>query len=318
MIDTFFIAWLIAPALPLWLAGLADRRGGHWARLPGIVIGVASLIEVVVGTLLIAGVPLLEESIAGQVHLLGLTLQLAGIGALPLLYSPATNWLKRLLLNGQAPVGHIERMGMFYLQQVIVIIILGAWLNAIVLGIPRTMPTFQALTSTIALYLLVSVILLTARGQGLREIRLRLGLRPLVAHDWKLILGSLISVMAIAIGGELMLRLLNPAGSPAREYTDAITVATGGGLVLLAVAVGAALAEELFYRGALQPRLGWIKTSLLFGLMHTGYGLSGTLVIIIGLGFVFGLVRRNSGSVLPAMIVHAAYNGLVFMTVIFN
>jgi membrane protease YdiL (CAAX protease family) len=88
-----------------------------------------------------------------------------------------------------------------------------------------------------------------------------------------------------------------------------------GGLVsgpvgVAAIALAPGIAEEVFFRGALQPRLGLIATSLLFASFHTQYGLSfdtlGVFVIALGLGSI-----RKFTNTTTSVITHAAYNLLV-------
>ena len=51
-----------------------------------------------------------------------------------------------------------------------------------------------------------------------------------------------------------------------RAMAEALGPLSGPHAVLLALASG--LGEELFFRGALQPRVGWAAASLLFGAVH--------------------------------------------------
>jgi membrane protease YdiL (CAAX protease family) len=83
--------------------------------------------------------------------------------------------------------------------------------------------------------------------------------------------------------------------------------------------VGASIQEEVIFRGLLQsfleqrwmthsfPSPAVLFTAVLFGIVHLGSGpivLSGAVV----LGLVAGELRRRSGSLLPAVIVHALFN----------
>ena len=85
----------------------------------------------------------------------------------------------------------------------------------------------------------------------------------------------------------------------------------------------APLCEELAFRGFLQPLLvrslgaigGILLASALFGLLHFWeYGDSWRNSFEIGLaGAAFGCVRHLTGSTRPAVIMHAAFNGLSFV-----
>ena len=80
--------------------------------------------------------------------------------------------------------------------------------------------------------------------------------------------------------------------------------------ILLALASG--FAEEVFFRGALQPRVGWVLASLLFGCVHfvprreflpwTGFA--------IGAGFVFGGLFVWTGNLVAPMVAHIVVNAV--------
>jgi membrane protease YdiL (CAAX protease family) len=80
--------------------------------------------------------------------------------------------------------------------------------------------------------------------------------------------------------------------------------------LLLALASG--LAEEVFFRGALQPRVGWVLASLLFGCVHfvprreflpwTGFA--------IGAGFLFGGLFTWTGNLVAPVVAHVVVNGV--------
>jgi uncharacterized protein len=96
-------------------------------------------------------------------------------------------------------------------------------------------------------------------------------------------------------------------------------------LALVVVGLGAPLSEELLFRGFLQPalvqtRLGFWGaagvTTTLWTAMHAGYSLVGlTEVFLIGL--VFCLMLRRTGSLRVTIAVHAIYNTLIALVVIF-
>lgn len=76
---------------------------------------------------------------------------------------------------------------------------------------------------------------------------------------------------------------------------------------ILTIGLAAALGEELLFRGALQPRLGIILTSIIFALVHSNYGISISTLIVFGVGLMLGWVRIRYNTS-TAMIYHAAYN----------
>ena len=108
----------------------------------------------------------------------------------------------------------------------------------------------------------------------------------------------------------------------ARELVEGVT---GGMAVLLVVvvAIGAPLFEELVYRGLLQRSLaatlgpwpGLIAASVWFGVIHLAPVELPGLVLA---GFVFGLGLHLTGRLGPAMLAHVAFNAtglaMVFST----
>lgn len=100
------------------------------------------------------------------------------------------------------------------------------------------------------------------------------------------------------------------------EYGKAMRLSTETGLIpALAVVAGAPLAEELVFRGVIQSRLErampvWIAIVLqavLFGFIH------GTPVQIgyaFLMGLLFGYIRYRTGSILPTIAAHAAFNAM--------
>lgn len=94
----------------------------------------------------------------------------------------------------------------------------------------------------------------------------------------------------------------------AREMAVQLRGLGFGGALLLAAVSG--LAEELFFRGALQPRVGLVAASLLFGALHVPHRreflpwpfFAGAV------GFVLGALYEWSGSLLGPVLAHIAIN----------
>lgn len=71
-----------------------------------------------------------------------------------------------------------------------------------------------------------------------------------------------------------------------------------------------ALAEEAFFRGAMQPSLGLVLSSLLFGAAHVAPSralLPWTAWAVV-MGFVFGGIYALTGELLGPMVAHALIN----------
>lgn len=75
-------------------------------------------------------------------------------------------------------------------------------------------------------------------------------------------------------------------------------------------AVSSGIAEEAFFRGAMQPVLGLVPTALLFGLAHVPPSrklLSWTLFAVV-MGLVFGLVYALTGELVGLVLAHILIN----------
>lgn len=83
-----------------------------------------------------------------------------------------------------------------------------------------------------------------------------------------------------------------------------------GGIAVLAAASG--IAEEAFFRGALQPRVGLVAASFAFGLVHfvprreflpwTGFS--------VAAGFLLGGLFEATGNLVAPIVAHALVNGV--------
>lgn len=85
---------------------------------------------------------------------------------------------------------------------------------------------------------------------------------------------------------------------------------TPTGAVVIAFSAG--LGEEIVVRGVLQPRLGLALSNLLFTALHAGQYSWDYLIVILGLGLCFGLVRKH-GSTTMSAIVHGVYDLLIVL-----
>ena len=80
--------------------------------------------------------------------------------------------------------------------------------------------------------------------------------------------------------------------------------------ILLGVSAG--VGEEISLRGALQPRLGIVLTSIVFASLHVQYTWIGMLTIAL-LGALLGLLRARTNTT-TAIVVHAAYDIFAVLT----
>jgi uncharacterized protein len=84
---------------------------------------------------------------------------------------------------------------------------------------------------------------------------------------------------------------------------------------LILVSVFSGVGEEAFFRGALQPLLGLVVTSILFGALHTGPDrryLAWTLWAV-GAGLLFGFLYEWTGGLLAPMTAHVLHNAATLL-----
>ena len=113
----------------------------------------------------------------------------------------------------------------------------------------------------------------------------------------------------IFIFGIVMTFVLSPEALEQQgAASDQIARALGGSLLLVFLAAfGAAVGEEILFRGALQPVFGLIPTTLFFALLHTQYALTPGSAIIVIVGGAFGILKQRT-STTAAIIAHFTYN----------
>lgn len=76
------------------------------------------------------------------------------------------------------------------------------------------------------------------------------------------------------------------------------------------LAIASAVAEEAFFRGAMQPDLGLVPTSVIFGLLHVGPGRAfwPWTLSALAAGFALGAVTHYTGDLLAATLAHFTVN----------
>ncbi|MGI9254882.1 MAG: CPBP family intramembrane glutamic endopeptidase [Thermomicrobiales bacterium] len=155
------------------------------------------------------------------------------------------------------------------------------------------------------------------RVRSLSEATARLGI---VMPDPRTIgwgLGATLACFLVAGLAGYIGTLLQPGmGEGVSDVVEAMTgnVLTVPGAVLLGLSAG--VGEEAIFRGALQPRLGIVLTSVAFALMHGGqYGLNFSIVGLFLVSVVLGLTRKY-GNTTAAIIAHALYDTLQVLALV--
>lgn len=84
---------------------------------------------------------------------------------------------------------------------------------------------------------------------------------------------------------------------------------------LILVSVVSGVGEEAFFRGALQPVLGIVVTSLLFGALHVGPDRRYLVwtVWAVGAGFLFGALYEWTGGLLAPATAHVLHNAATLL-----
>lgn len=145
---------------------------------------------------------------------------------------------------------------------------------------------------------------------------LRLGGAPawLGPLPWEKV--ALAPVVAVAsLGGTSLLGKLWPAfGRRLKQSGTSVsgeTLAQVGYPVMLVVVAGAALGEELLFRGGVQPWLGPFGAALLFGLSHGGWRIREMWAYVLAAalsGLLFGGYLIWAGTIWAPVLAHLGHN----------
>ena len=157
-----------------------------------------------------------------------------------------------------------------------------------------------------------------ARASPLRQFGLRapsilteLGLGVLCGVAvWVVVLTILVGLGALvwALGGEDALPSEAP---PIVPWIASLPVA-----LRLALSASAGFAEELFFRGFLQPRVGVALSTALFALAHLSYDQPTMLVGVTLLSLTFAWIVRWRQSIWAAIVAHAVFDAIQLLVVI--
>ncbi len=125
------------------------------------------------------------------------------------------------------------------------------------------------------------------------------------------------AVLAVLIGLGLLIWFL--AGEEALPRQPPAIVPWIAALPIglrLALSASAGFAEEIFFRGFLQPRAGVAFSTVLFVLAHAGYGQPLMLVGVTLLSLVFAALVKWRQSIWAAVVAHAVFDALQLLVVI--
>ena len=155
-----------------------------------------------------------------------------------------------------------------------------------------------------------------------RQTLVRLGYGPISPKQLGVVALFAVSAFALSLAADHLFSLLQPdlyrdVGRVSRALFDPRGLSpVSAVLFALLIGLGAGLGEETLFRGAVQPALGILPTSLLFASMHVQYGPSLLLGYIFLLSIGLGLLRRYINST-ASFVAHASYNVLSILAAYF-
>lgn len=137
----------------------------------------------------------------------------------------------------------------------------------------------------------------------------RLGLHPMRGSHALVAVAGLAALVSLNSLLEYVQLHWFPALAAADRATVEWMVRGLSPTLVLVLGLCAGVGEEISMRGALQPRLGLLLTSLLFAALHVQYTWFGILSVAL-IGVLLGVIRQRTNTT-TAIVVHAAYDVLV-------
>ena len=140
----------------------------------------------------------------------------------------------------------------------------------------------------------------------------RLGLKALTLRHGGTVVFGVVGLLLLNQGADSLQKLVFPAlWQRDQDFNQALAGGLSGAQAVM-LGVSAGVGEEITMRGALQPRLGLVLTSMLFASLHIQYSWYGMAVIFV-LGLVLGVIRKRA-STTAAMAVHVLYDIVAVLT----
>ena len=165
---------------------------------------------------------------------------------------------------------------------------------------------------------LIGEILLALAGVGLfvrrdwRATLERLGLTRMNGRDLAIAVAGFVAAYAVNAGMEWIERTQFPTLYAIDFEATRLIAAHLSVMSSIVLGISAGAGEEITVRGALQPRLGIVLSSVLFAAGHLQYTWFGMLTICL-LGVVLGTIRLRANTT-TAILVHSSYDLVAALT----
>jgi hypothetical protein len=306
-------------ALFIGLAGLfAAAQGADTDPRWNWIHAAVAWVPAVTGFLFLSGltVALFESEFTPQTRLaVTAAAALSALLCLASQFRPVADRLSGLLFRGDPP-SHSLRLTT-RLVLLALLLALPTWFAvrgelSPVLEQPELLITPRSLSGSLVGYIVLafaSVGYLVRRS--LRQVMARLGITPLRLTEIATVGAGVAALWLFNAGSEWFQRGAFPElWASDQEFTESLArIMSPAQMVLLGLSAG--IGEEITLRGALQPRLGIVLTSLLFAALHVQYSWYGIASLFV-FGVILGLIRKWGGTT-AAIAVHAVYNTLALM-----
>lgn len=307
---------LLAFLVPVFVAQFAERE--RWVRyltygllvaINVMLLGISGLIMLSALLTRIASDQMPAETLLFNWLPAGIIFFLTAIVACVLLLPTFRRWLARWL-----PIDHESMVHTTALAYAAYLVGLSLGQTALIGDLEDLAEIGLALSVWDVLLTGLPMILFALVGVGLfirrhwRATFERLGLRRPTGKQLLLAVGLTLLLLGFELAINLVWQVADPAGFDAlTEVTESLygNLMTVSGALALGLSAG--ISEELLFRGAVQPRLGLVLSSVLFTVGHLQYGLTIATLGVFVMGLVLGLVRSRTHTTI-CILIHAGYN----------
>ena len=162
----------------------------------------------------------------------------------------------------------------------------------------------QVIIISVAYGVLLAIAILWAWLRGDRPL---FELPGAIQPAWSALIGTAAGLL-VALLSQISVSLFAWARRLEEEFARILGPLTMFEVVLLALLSG--VAEEAFFRGAMQPTLGFVLTSLIFGLLHIGPSKTYLpwTAMALAMGFALGAMYLWTGTLIAPILCHFLIN----------